>query len=571
MMNSSSSNLRRPSPIEAYNVRQKGKRITGSPSSPSSLSIPKPATPLFFGEFVRTCGGPSSNDEPLNVQDGGVSSSSSSNGCFGIRFGGVGAAAGAAAAGAAADPAEENEEATALIAKAMNHLSLQERELAYEDLHGVSAQVHETPELMAQTLKEMERSIQGIRHKPAYDMALTLRASYVQDPKLRLLFLRADRFDAPKAAQRLVKFMEYKLNLFGPEKLCQWHIGLADLDHNARYMVESGWYQILPARDSRGRIVFIIASNYHLKLHRTTLATMQMIYYIYQCAAEDEINQINGCTCVAYCLGPEEVYQKAEDRNRIGETINLAHCLPLRIDANHFCTANHGMKYAMSLVAKSLGILHRARLRIHFGSPLEIEYALMAFGLPSSLLPFTSTAELKTGNHKKWFDRRVLMEQALPPGGEGNYNDVFSGIELPGRQDVLLGQGKPMQHHPGNQRLQELSLLYLEEYNQAHRNGGRAEVALKIVHEIQNPCSQNPRGNSSNNGSLDGDGGGPPLLHLRGGGGGGRFLKRRDDKSKNGWWEGVTDEEVLIDKVCSALRGVRKRTKDAAALDKVNK
>jgi hypothetical protein len=148
---------------------------------------------------------------------------------------------------------ENDEDPTAVIAQAMNTLSMQEREQAYEDMHGVSAMVLETPQMIAETLHQMEQCLQKIHHKPGYDLAVTIRGDYARDPKLRLMFLRADRFDPQLAAKRLIRFMDIKLNLFGGDKLCQWHIGIDDLDDDARFILESGMLQILPIRDSRGR------------------------------------------------------------------------------------------------------------------------------------------------------------------------------------------------------------------------------------------------------------------------------------------------------------------------------
>jgi hypothetical protein len=83
---------------------------------------------------------------------------------------------------------DDDDDPTAVIAQAMNHLSVQQLEQAYEDTHGVSAMVRETPELIAETLNRMELCLEKIHHKPAYDLAVTIRADYVRDPKLRLMF-----------------------------------------------------------------------------------------------------------------------------------------------------------------------------------------------------------------------------------------------------------------------------------------------------------------------------------------------------------------------------------------------
>jgi hypothetical protein len=183
------------------------------------------------------------------------------------------------------------------------------------------------------------------------------------------------------------------------------------------------------------------------------------------------------------------------------------------------------------MIARAAGLFDRARFRVHFGSPLECAYALLSFGLPSELLPLTSECKLKTGNHKKWIQRRIVKEQELRRVG------VFSGIDLPSRNDVLDGHGIPIQNHPGNQRLKELCEISINEYNKADRHS-KFVAAVRIVQEILHPSDL--------------------LGGIGNGGVRGRFLKRQDCNSKSGWWVEETDEEVLIAKVRNKFRTVRK-------------
>jgi hypothetical protein len=341
------------------------------------------------------------------------------------------------------------------------------------------------------------------------------------------MFLRAERFDADLTAKRLLKILEWELELFGPEKLCQSSISLADLDMDAQAMVDSGFFQILPARDSRGRVIWAAAANYLKRLHRSNRSKLQMAYYMQMSLAEDEINQKLGMVVIAYGLGQSESNMSSENLHSIREGVDLAHCLPVRIEATHFLARPNGMQYALNLVAKSYLLGHRARLRVHFGTHLECTYALKSFGLPTSLLPFTDESELKIDNHKKWIKRRIVKEHVLARG------EIFSCIELPHGNDILLGKGKPFQNHLGNQRLQDLAHAYLDEYNQANSKGGKTDVALKILQELVHPS-----------------GGGPF---------GGHLLKHWEDEWKSGWWEERTDKVELIEKICNTIRGVRKR------------
>ena len=141
-----------------------------------------------------------------------------------------------------------------VIAEEMNSLSLQEREQVYEQIHGVDSQIEETEELIEKCMGELEKEIQAIPDKPAYDQAVRVNKDYVDDPKLRLAFLRAENFKAKEAAIRFVKFMDGKLEYFGPDCLTR-RITISDLDEDTMAVIKSGCMQLLPDRDRAGRAV----------------------------------------------------------------------------------------------------------------------------------------------------------------------------------------------------------------------------------------------------------------------------------------------------------------------------
>lgn len=87
-----------------------------------------------------------------------------------------------------------SDEAASVVAQQMNEMSaLEERERVYEDIHGVSDMITEEPPLfVTQSLEKMEEGIGRIRKKIAYERALFLSPSYVQNFKFRLMFLRCE-------------------------------------------------------------------------------------------------------------------------------------------------------------------------------------------------------------------------------------------------------------------------------------------------------------------------------------------------------------------------------------------
>lgn len=141
-----------------------------------------------------------------------------------------------------------------MIAEEMNALSLKEREDVYEQVHGVDPPVDETKEFVSKCLMALDKEIKEIPVKPAYDQAIGENREYVEDPKLRLAFLRAESYNAKRAAIRFVKFMDGKLEYFGPECLTR-RIHLSDLDEDAVAVIKSGCMQLLPDRDRAGRAV----------------------------------------------------------------------------------------------------------------------------------------------------------------------------------------------------------------------------------------------------------------------------------------------------------------------------
>jgi hypothetical protein len=143
-----------------------------------------------------------------------------------------------------------------IIAAELGKLSLKEREKVYEDVHGVSDPIQETPELRDECLKIMEDEINLIQEKLAYEQAKLLSESFVTDRKFRLGFLRADSFNPKMAAARLVKYFNCRLEMFGVEKLSK-SITLDDLSDESVAILGEGRMQILPNRDTQGRAVLI--------------------------------------------------------------------------------------------------------------------------------------------------------------------------------------------------------------------------------------------------------------------------------------------------------------------------
>jgi hypothetical protein len=160
------------------------------------------------------------------------------------------------------------EATSAMLAKEMNLLSVEEREKVLEDVHGIARAVDEPLDYVKNSLVLLEEELSKIaRNKVAFDLAKFQSKEYVSSEKLRLMFLRAESFNAYKAASRMVSFFDEKYKLFGADKLTK-DIGLADLDPDDIAALETGFYQVLPEKDCAGRKVFCFFPK--LKVVQTT-------------------------------------------------------------------------------------------------------------------------------------------------------------------------------------------------------------------------------------------------------------------------------------------------------------
>jgi hypothetical protein len=143
----------------------------------------------------------------------------------------------------------------ALLAKELNSMTFKERELVYEEIHGVDERTKEDLEFVNERLEALEKELQRISKKMAYDQAEQISKGYVNERSFRLMFLRSKYFDARKAAVSLVHFMEEKLKYFGIGALAR-PLYLSDLDRDDLALLKSGSNQLLPARDRAGRAIF---------------------------------------------------------------------------------------------------------------------------------------------------------------------------------------------------------------------------------------------------------------------------------------------------------------------------
>jgi hypothetical protein len=149
-----------------------------------------------------------------------------------------------------------------LLAQELNELSFTEREKVFEEVHGVAKIINETPEFVSKCLDQFRNELSKVSRPRRKNLgrAMFLKPSLERDTKFQLMFLRADRYDAAKAARRMCSHFDHKLALFGEAKLVK-RITLEDMDEDDMAAVKTGNFEFLPQKDQSGRPIFVTALN----------------------------------------------------------------------------------------------------------------------------------------------------------------------------------------------------------------------------------------------------------------------------------------------------------------------
>eukprot|EP00980_Cylindrotheca_fusiformis_P029224 scaffold22759_cov98-Cylindrotheca_fusiformis.AAC.1 len=365
-----------------------------------------------------------------------------------------------------------------MLASELEKLSLEERERVYEDVHGVSDVIQETPELIANCLEQMDREIDLIKNKDTYEQARLQSSNFKINRKYRLAFLRSTLFNPKMAALHLVEYFRYKLELLGTEQPAIYQIALEDLGAAATRVLELGSTQVLPNRDSKGRAIAVFSPSVLEPVMGAydTPTMVKAIWYSLSTLSEDEETQKKGVVGVLNMSGLSEFHEE-HHRELLSRLTVIGQVLPLRVACLHCCDTSSSSLTStlLSIVASAANPILRVRMRTHYGSHPECLYKLVSFGIPVEEFPFTADGGVRLTNHVKWIGKRRKKEAYLH-----KYPPIEGAVDIPSNSDVLWGRGNQIYQHPGNCILRELVETYHDEYNALWKHG-KTDLAHRIV------------------------------------------------------------------------------------------
>jgi len=370
--------------------------------------------------------------------------------------------------------ASDPQSADSLLASQLAGLSVSDREKAYMDVHGISDNAKESPEFMvSDSLLKLQQEIDLLPDKRAYTIAKRLNSEYVQDRDFRLAFLRCERFDCQKAAIRIIRHFQMKLDLFGMEKLAV-DITQDDLDVQDMDALYSSGGRFLNAYDSAGRIINLI---YTLPKVYTTDAVLRRGFYNIVVAFRDEERQRRGAVTVYTAF--RSVQQSSGDNDDLNwkyAKLNEGSCM--RISAMHLVYTDETWKDRVPLMRTGLNKDLQIRARIYRGGTVsECLQHLRGHGIDPGSIPINENGELTDllDDRKRLEAQRKYERLNFPPR---------SSIHVPFCLDVILGKGCPFQNHPGNKRLRDLVDLNAKRYDKAQK-GDKKAIAQEIVDTIK--------------------------------------------------------------------------------------
>eukprot|EP00526_Cylindrotheca_closterium_P010694 CAMPEP_0113608756 /NCGR_PEP_ID=MMETSP0017_2-20120614/4101_1 /TAXON_ID=2856 /ORGANISM="Cylindrotheca closterium" /LENGTH=395 /DNA_ID=CAMNT_0000517475 /DNA_START=10 /DNA_END=1197 /DNA_ORIENTATION=- /assembly_acc=CAM_ASM_000147 len=394
-------------------------------------------------------------------------------------------------------------------------MTVQEREQAYLDVHGISPLVEETPELISTKLEEMEKHIRSQHRREAYDVAESMSPQYVQDKDFRLMFLRADLFDAQKAALRLIRHFEVKRELFGVEKLTI-DITQDDLDKEAMDCLYVGYAQFLRTPDRSNRIISLWISCADHESYNVTSLLRREFYRNMHLLRTSEHAQKHGLVSLLYMLSRESSAPFPYDQ--AWELPKLTNALPTRMAAFHMVHNNKWLAPLLAFIKSSFSLVTRIRIRTHYGSHAECMGSMQGHGVPPEILPLEEGGILTNKDAYREYLREMRKEERMKFPRRQH-------IFVPCSYDVLFGKGSSVQTFEGNKRMRRIVADRQKSYEKAEK-GKKVDVAQEVVDMVLESS--------------------------------GMFLKQADDGGE--YWLSV-DNESARTKVSAAFRTLRIRTK----------
>lgn len=277
-----------------------------------------------------------------------------------------------------------------------------------KDVFGIEELIDETEELLATSLAQFAQELAAIHdeEKESYNLALQKCPRVVEEETAPIRFLRADDYDAKRAATRLVTYWESRLELFGPNRafLPMTLDGAMADDIDCFAILLDGNY-MLP-KDNHGRAVYFSDKSRSTNERLTKDEQLRILWYYVHSAIENESVQRAGFILMANMnMTKLSHFNRGIVRRQFDQ---VRDALPMKVRGLHGCHMPRFVKeWVYPVVKLFLGKRLRQRLNIHLSSSLPQE--LYKYGFERENLPVCIGGTFQY-DHTKWLESRRAIE-----------------------------------------------------------------------------------------------------------------------------------------------------------------
>lgn len=253
------------------------------------------------------------------------------------------------------------------------------------DVYGGKPNIDETPNFVAEKLKDLEHEIHllPIRKKKGYMSALEKCPDLAGDENLRLNFLRCKIFDAKEAANRFVGYWNKRIKVFGPEKAFL-PLTLDEALKDDHVAMSIGFVQVTGQNDPGGRGIIFLDYSKEGTAKYENLSLVRVVWYVLHTALRDVNIQKQGIVLLIKCSNHLSQWNAKVSKIMAD---SLSNCLPIRIAGFHPCHPPKFMSTPLKLSRVFLGSKLGKRFHVHRGSNEEVLEELSTYGISTEAVP----------------------------------------------------------------------------------------------------------------------------------------------------------------------------------------
>ena len=273
--------------------------------------------------------------------------------------------------------------------------------------NNITANQHRISQQEAELLTALQLELDKIppERKEAYVQAKLKCPDELSDVK-RLAFLEHEEGNVLLAAERITRYWDFRLELFGEDR-CYLPMTLTGAMHDEMLAIAGGiGYQLLPTTDASGRgIIHSCSKNRNLSKFSIKQEFKALFYYLHCMMENDDTRRKGFIQMVDGRHMRRESY--SGDWPRYISMLEAA--LPIVPRAVHICYPSNTLYYIIMPVLSRFIPKHiRLRQNMHHGSTEEVLKSLSKFGLYPDRIHSDLGGDVKIDINQFLFDRMKI-------------------------------------------------------------------------------------------------------------------------------------------------------------------